>query len=59
MTILFPVNARCFVNVSAMRTAYDLLQEQAGKIEDPALRRSFLENVTAHREIVALYTRAL
>ena len=33
-------------------TAYSLLQEQAAKISDEELRRSFLENVAAHREIV-------
>lgn len=32
--------------------AYDLLQERAAKITDEALRRSFLENVASHREIV-------
>ena len=33
----------------------DLLQERAATIEDEALRRSYLENVAAHREIVALW----
>ena len=33
-------------------TAYDLLQERAAKIDDELLRRSYLENVAAHREIV-------
>lgn len=32
--------------------AYGLLQEQAGRIGDENLRRSFLANVAAHREIV-------
>jgi hypothetical protein len=32
--------------------AYHVLQERAAKIHDQYLRRSFLENVTAHREIV-------
>lgn len=36
-----------------LTTAYDLLQERAAKIDDEALRRSFLENVPSHREIVA------
>ena len=40
-----------------LRTAYDLLQEQAARIHDPELRRSFLENVVAHREIVALHAQ--
>lgn len=35
-----------------LTTAYNLLQERADKIGDPELRRSFLENVAAHREIV-------
>ena len=34
-----------------LTTAHDLLQHQAAKIEEYALRRSFLENVPAHREI--------
>jgi DNA-binding SARP family transcriptional activator/tetratricopeptide (TPR) repeat protein/class 3 adenylate cyclase len=34
--------------------AYRLLQERAGAIEDEGLRRSYLENVAAHRGIVAL-----
>ncbi len=38
---------------SILRTAHERLQEQASKITDPALRRSFLENVPAHREILA------
>jgi hypothetical protein len=33
-------------------TALRLLQEQAAKISDEDMRRSFLENVAAHREIV-------
>ena len=31
--------------------AYRVLQERAGRIRDPAMRRQFLENVPAHREI--------
>jgi hypothetical protein len=38
-----------------LAAAYDLLQEQAAKIPDEGTRRSFLENVAAHREIVAVY----
>jgi len=34
-------------------TAHALLQERAAKIEDEPTRRSFLENITTHREIVA------
>lgn len=33
--------------------AHRLLREQAARIENNAMRRSFLENVPAHREIVA------
>jgi hypothetical protein len=35
--------------------AYHLLQERAAGIEDDDLRRSFLENVAAHGEIVATW----
>lgn len=38
-----------------LNTAHALLQEQAAKIENEALRRSFVENVAAHREIAAVY----
>jgi len=38
-------------------TAYRLLQERAATIEDENLRRSYLENVPAHREIVALWEK--
>ena len=37
-------------------TAYRQLQERAAKITDEAIRRSFLENVAAHREIVWEWT---
>jgi DNA-binding SARP family transcriptional activator/class 3 adenylate cyclase len=40
-----------------MDVACRLLQERAKKIDDEALRRSYLENVAAHREIVAEYTQ--
>ncbi len=40
-----------------LHTAHGLLQAWADKIEDEDLRRSFLENVPANREIVAVYTR--
>jgi hypothetical protein len=39
-------------------TAYRLLQERAAKIHDQDLRRSFLENVTAHREIIQAWEGA-
>jgi hypothetical protein len=35
--------------------AHHLLQERADTIEDEDLRRSYLENVPAHREIVVLW----
>jgi Tfp pilus assembly protein PilF len=34
---------------------YRLLRARADAIDDPALRRSYLENVAAHREIVAAW----
>jgi predicted ATPase/DNA-binding SARP family transcriptional activator len=40
-----------------LRTAHDLLQKQAADIDDEVLRRSFLENVAAHRAIVRDYQR--
>lgn len=42
-----------------LTTAYRLLQERAARIEEEALRRSFLENVAVHREIVAAYRARL
>lgn len=38
-----------------LETAYALLQEQAAKISDDAMRHSFLYNVPYHREIVAMW----
>ncbi|MFN2186944.1 MAG: tetratricopeptide repeat protein, partial [Anaerolineae bacterium] len=38
-------------------TAHELLQEQAAKITDEKLRRSFLENVAAHRELAQAFKR--
>jgi len=35
-----------------LATAYDRLRERAARITDEEMRRSFLENVAAHREIV-------
>jgi len=36
-----------------LSTAHRLLQERAAKISDEKMRQSFLENVTAHREIAS------
>jgi tetratricopeptide (TPR) repeat protein len=41
-----------------LTAAHDLLQERAAKIEDEELRRSFLENVAANREIVRAWQGA-
>jgi predicted ATPase/class 3 adenylate cyclase len=38
-----------------LRTIHALLRERAAKISDPELRRSFLENVAAHRAIIRAY----
>jgi hypothetical protein len=43
--------------VGVLEEGYQLLQEIAAKFTDEDLRRSFLENVAAHREIVAEYAR--
>lgn len=40
-----------------LEETYHLLQERAAKISDEGERRSFLENVTAHRELVSEYSR--
>ena len=40
-----------------LTTAYNLLQEHAGKTTDEEMRRSFLENVPAHRELVREWAR--
>jgi hypothetical protein len=37
--------------------AYNLVQSQAAKLQDPEHRRMFMENVTAHRDIVAEWQR--
>jgi hypothetical protein len=39
--------------VTILQTAHNLLQEYAIHITDDALRRSFMENVPAHRAILA------
>jgi tetratricopeptide (TPR) repeat protein len=41
-----------------LATAHDLLQERAAKIDDEEWRSSYLENVAAHREIVAAFRGA-
>jgi hypothetical protein len=38
--------------------AHALLQERAATIGDEAMRRSFLENVAAHREIAEEFERS-
>jgi tetratricopeptide (TPR) repeat protein len=44
---------------TVLATAHRLLQERAAKIEDDRLQRSFLENIAAHREIVAEFQQKL
>ena len=39
-----------------LNTAYTLLQERAANIGDEEMRRSFLENVPTHRELVREWT---
>jgi predicted ATPase/class 3 adenylate cyclase len=41
-----------------LATTHSLLQERAAKIEDDEMRRSFLENVPAHRELVEVWKKA-
>ncbi|HET7376829.1 MAG TPA: tetratricopeptide repeat protein, partial [Anaerolineae bacterium] len=36
-----------------LATAYHILQERAERIRDDAIRQSFMENVPAHRELIA------
>ncbi|MCP4542135.1 MAG: tetratricopeptide repeat protein [Chloroflexi bacterium] len=43
---------------TVLDTTYHLLQEQAAKITDDEMRRSFLENVDVHREIVREFAEA-
>jgi tetratricopeptide (TPR) repeat protein len=40
---------------AALQSAHDLVATRAGKIADPALRRSFLERVPINREIIHEY----
>jgi tetratricopeptide (TPR) repeat protein len=41
---------------AVLQRAYTQLQERAARIEDPLLRRSFLENVAAHRLLIAAWS---
>ncbi len=43
---------------AVLESAHERLQQQAARIFDPALQRSFLENVPHHREIVAAWAEA-
>ncbi len=43
--------------VNLIRTAHELIQQQASKISDPDLHYSFLNNVKANQEIQSLYTQ--
>ena len=43
--------------LALLAAAHSLLQERAGRIDDEALRRSYLENVAANREIAAGFSR--
>jgi adenylate cyclase len=43
---------------AALRAAHDLVLARAGKIHDPALRRSFLEKVSVNRQVLAEAARA-
>jgi predicted ATPase/DNA-binding SARP family transcriptional activator len=65
--IAMTVYLACYQSLQALQdphapqilsTAYHWLQEQAGAIEDEALRRSFLENIPAHRDILALASKS-
>jgi tetratricopeptide (TPR) repeat protein len=42
-----------------LETAHRLLQEQARSIPDEEARRSFLENIPAHRQVVSLWKSAV
>jgi hypothetical protein len=41
----------------ALRSAYDLVSDRADQIADPALRKSFLEQVELHHTILSEYER--
>ena len=41
-----------------LATAYELLHERAARISDEDMRRSFLENIAPHREIVLEFARS-
>lgn len=38
-----------------LQRGYDLLMERSGQIQDPELRHSFLENVSAHQSLVSAW----
>ena len=40
-----------------LETAHSLLQERESRIEDEDLRRSYLENIVAHQDIIAEWTK--
>jgi len=40
-----------------LKRAYDLVQGQAAKLQDPEHHRAFMENVAVHRDIVAEWER--
>jgi len=42
-------------NKEILRTAHGMLQERAGRITDEEARRSFMQRVAVHREVVQLY----
>ncbi|MBC7227556.1 MAG: tetratricopeptide repeat protein [Thermoflexales bacterium] len=44
---------------AVLETAYRALQERAGRIPDEALRRSFLENVASHAQIVQEWEKGI
>jgi len=61
---VFQVYLTCYLVLSAcqdtrsqeiLESAYSLLQKRAAMISDDALRQSYLENVSANREIVKLF----
>jgi hypothetical protein len=43
-------------SITVLQTAQQRLQECASQIADPTLRRSFLENVSIHRELLQVDT---
>ncbi|MCX7682073.1 MAG: hypothetical protein N2508_08955, partial [Anaerolineae bacterium] len=43
---------------AVLETAYRALQERADKIPEEELRRSFLENVASHAQVVSLCSKS-